>query len=848
MKQNYNLKQTLCWFVFLLLSFQSFQANAQTQQYLHFDRINDFVEIPEASQYISGAPAVTLTGWFYCDELAYGQGMFGFRNGGTGDGEMYMIQLNDGLLENRYITSTAFSEYVSPSFTVLPEVWQHYAWIFTGSEVQLWLDGNMVGSSPSSSGPITSTDTPLALGQLISPFNFFYGGRMDEVSLWSKALTQTEIQDMIDNELVGDEANLELYYKFNQGVPGEDNTSISMLTCEVGNGERDGILTDFALTGEDSNFGGELDNSFQAITFPQVGDRLTTDAPFTLGASATSGLAVEYTIVSGPATINGTEITLDGIVGEVTVRASQPGDGTFTAAIDIENSFMVLDPDTYVPDSEPRSPLNNKEVWVPELGPIQLASITSIGSPGLFNVDNVVFEIDGTPVAAKDWGNDHYTGWWTPPAYGNYTMKIIATNNYGAASSVDVPFEVVDQMTDISANAATDIHLNINVGEEIVSAELPCYMGAFDNIIANLDIGCPAGGCDPWDRISGVEVKGHNGEWYEIIRYITPYGLACNHSVDLTDFMSLLQGKVDFRFYLGTQGNGFLYTLDFDYGGGVPTHKYSKVEKLWNETFDFGDFENLQPASTRAASYPDNVLASKVKILATGHGWSGVANDNTNNAAEFSENTHQVRVNGTAASFDQYNWLECDPNPDGCNDQFGTWYFDRAGWCPGSIAPWFDFDVSSFIAGNDITLDYILDEEYVDLCHPNHPDCVTGVTCEDCNKGFNPHLITASFLINLGDMPIDETSVTPLSTDNLNTVAFDIFPNPSSGIFTVEFDESKKLESIQVFNNLGQLARTFNSDRNTNVRILHLEDMPKGIYFVEIRTEDGMGIKKVIIE
>jgi len=284
MKKLYSLTYTLSCLVFLALSLHSFDAISQTQQYLHFDRMDDFVEVPNASQYISGAEAVSMTGWFYHDELAYGQGMFGFRNGGTGDGEMYMIQLNNGVLENRYITSAAFSEYVSPAFTVLPETWQHYAWVYTGSEVQLWLDGELVGSSPSSSGPIASTDTPFAIGQLISPFNFFFGGRIDEVSLWSKALSQDEIKDMIANELVGDEANLELYYKFNQGVPGEDNSSVTTLKNEVGDGDRDGLLKNFALTGQNSNFGGELDNSFQAISFPLIGNKLITDAPFDLEA------------------------------------------------------------------------------------------------------------------------------------------------------------------------------------------------------------------------------------------------------------------------------------------------------------------------------------------------------------------------------------------------------------------------------------------------------------------------------------------------------------------------------------------------------------------------------------
>jgi hypothetical protein len=98
-----------------------------------------------------------------------------------------------------------------------------------------------------------------------------------------------------------------------------------------------------------------------------------------------------------------------------------------------------------------------------------------------------------------------------------------------------------------------------------VESELPSYQGAFDDIQATLTITCPPGGCDPWDRVSSIEVKGHNGEWYEIIRYLTPYGVACGHNIDLTDFMSLLQGKVTFRGNLGTQGNGFLYTLRLDY-------------------------------------------------------------------------------------------------------------------------------------------------------------------------------------------------------------------------------------------------------------------------------------------
>ena len=841
MKIQYTLKFVLFLLVGLLVV-QDNLLQAQSQQYLHFDREDDYIEVPAASQYIANGSGLSLTGWFYCDELAYGQGMFGFRNGGSGDGEMYMIQLNNGVLECRYIVPNGFSEVVAPAFTVIPEVWQHYAWVYDGSQVILYLDGEVVGTAAATAGPITSMDTPFAIGQLISPWDFNYGGRIDEVSVWSKGLSQSEIQDMMANELTGNEPNLELYYKFNQGVPNEDNTSITKLTCEIGNGERDGNILNFALMGETSNFGGELDNSFQAITFPQIPDKLISDAPFQLEASASSMLPVSYTVVSGPATVSGNTITLDGTVGEVVIRASQAGDSTFDPAVDIENSFMVLDPDTFVPETEARSPLSGKEVWVPELGPIPLACISNIGSPELFEVASVAFEIDGTTVEAKDWKNDHYTGWWTPPGYGSYSMKIISTNNYGASSTNTVNFTVVDEMSDLSTNAATDIHLDINVGEAIVTAELPCYMGAFDEIIANLTIECPPGGCDPWDRISGVEVKGHDGVWYEIIRYITPYGLACNHSVDLTDFMSLLQGKVDFRFYLGTQGNGFLYTLDFDYGGGIPTHKYSAVGKLWNDTYDFGNPADLKPTGTINATFPENTLSSKIKLLSTGHGWGA---NNTGNAAEFHEDTHHVWVNGEEA-FAQHNWLDCDPNPDGCNDQFGTWYFDRAGWCPGAIAPWFDFDMASYISGNDVALQYIFDEDYVDLCHVNNPNCISGVTCTNCNDGFNPHLIVASFLISKGDQPIDESGVVN-TRDLRNNLNFAVYPNPSNGTVNLEYIGTEQLLAIRILNNMGQVVRAYERQRATNVHILQLSEFPKGIYFVELQTAKGSGIKKLLL-
>lgn len=78
----------------------------------------------------------------------------------------------------------------------------------------------------------------------------------------------------------------------------------------------------------------------QTITFPVIADRLTTSAPFALTATASSGLTVAYQVVSGPATVTGSVVTITG-AGTVTIRASQAGDANHTAATNVDRSFTV---------------------------------------------------------------------------------------------------------------------------------------------------------------------------------------------------------------------------------------------------------------------------------------------------------------------------------------------------------------------------------------------------------------------------------------------------------------------------------------------------------------------------
>ncbi|MDO9152701.1 MAG: PA14 domain-containing protein [Paludibacter sp.] len=82
----------------------------------------------------------------------------------------------------------------------------------------------------------------------------------------------------------------------------------------------------------------------QSISFTPIGQKLKTDSPFALSATASSGLPVEYKLVSGPATLVGSTVSLNGQTGIVTIAANQSGNSIYYPAPEMLRSFYVGDP------------------------------------------------------------------------------------------------------------------------------------------------------------------------------------------------------------------------------------------------------------------------------------------------------------------------------------------------------------------------------------------------------------------------------------------------------------------------------------------------------------------------
>lgn len=483
---------------------------------------------------------------------------------------------------------------------------------------------------------------------------------------------------------------------------------------------------------------------------------------------------------------------------------------------------------------------------MPELKPYQLRAAASATAPG--TITSVVFHLNGTDQPAM-LVNGEYQAWWTPTGHGPAQISATATASDGGTATATVDVEVVNSATTQTVTTFNGAVINFDgsgasqwyYGNYV----LPQSLGAYENITAHLTITCPnvAGGCDDWDRLAWVQAKAPNGEWVEIIRYITPYGRACNHQIDATDFASLLQGNTELRMYIETWGTGgWQIGLDLAYQAGIPDYAYTTVQTVWQGNYNFGDPANLQPVPTVSINTTGNIEAAKLRMATTGHGWGP---NNTANAAEFYQADHQVVANGHV--FNQELWSICNPNPDGCQPQSGTWQYNRAGWCPGSISRPYMYDLTPYLGTDgEVQLSYIFEPGYQDFCHPNNPNCISGSTCPDCNDGYNPYYRVSAYVIAQANEPFqlgigNGPSAVPAPTLTLS-------PNPARGQFKLHVDRELGPNTVTVHDASGRTLRTwsFQSSDQLARYLFGTGALGAGTYFVKVQNRETHAVAVLV--
>ncbi len=167
---------------------------------------------------------------------------------------------------------------------------------------------------------------------------------------WSTfAYTNTDAAPMYQVSLpgVGTNAhNLKMAFHGNEITVSYDGTNMMTVTdIEVAPYKNGGIGLD--MWTDQTPYAMAVDNvtviqtlADQSIIFGALADNTYGVAPFDVSATASSGLPVTFSIVSGPATIASNTITITG-AGLVTVRASQAGNFNYNAAANVDQSFTV---------------------------------------------------------------------------------------------------------------------------------------------------------------------------------------------------------------------------------------------------------------------------------------------------------------------------------------------------------------------------------------------------------------------------------------------------------------------------------------------------------------------------
>ncbi len=311
------MKKLLFSFVMLLVPMAMI---AQNDNALAFDNLDDYVYAPGTSALISGSTSMSVSMWVYPQNTVpvYPdlEGFAGFRN--NTDADFYILQLSPNGIEARFRNSSGIAYDIV--FTgLLLNTWQHFTMTLNGSTLTLYHNGIFAGAA-TVSGSINAPSESFYLGMLPwTGANFHLNGKLDEVSLWNKALTLSEIACVMDGGVDPSDNDLLLYYKCNQGTAGGNNSSVTSLLDSKGN--VNGILTGFALNGSNSNF-------VSGIATPasiSITDTICPGATYQFGSQVLTSPGTYYEVYSNSSGCDSVvQLTLTSPVINTSVSQSGP--------------------------------------------------------------------------------------------------------------------------------------------------------------------------------------------------------------------------------------------------------------------------------------------------------------------------------------------------------------------------------------------------------------------------------------------------------------------------------------------------------------------------------------------
>ena len=290
--------------------------------------------------------------------------------------------------------------------------------------------------------------------------------------------------------------------------------------------------------------------------------------------------------------------------------------------------------------------------------------------------------------------------------------------------------------------------------EKIVEFPALDQLNNYSGMSIELLRGCPDAngnysdqGCDDYDRKARMFICDEDGSnCHEAARWITPFDRQPHHLTDISPFISMLKpgGNKLIKFQESGWPNSLL-TMNFRfYHGEDLLDTPQSFQPMWVGTIPFNpEFDDNTPPMV--FEVPEN--ATKVEFVSyiTGHGWGC----DGFNCAEFCNSKHMFSVNGGVYEFendhpeanDNTHCMELETIIEGVvPNQWGTWGYGRAGWCPGQDVHPVITDITDYISmGDENVMQY-------NACRQSWNDCVEPPVCPP-NDCYCPEIAVSSYII-----------------------------------------------------------------------------------------------------
>jgi len=217
--------------------------------HLNFDGTNDFVL--SANAITNNTQNQTYQAWFRIPSVPANSDLI-LQRGNDGSGG-WSLQIGINATGRLFAGISATPDtFLTGTTVLLPNTWYHVTFVFeNNNSLRLYLNGTLEASVAIGNRVLRNSDNRFRVGAGNVASEFFRGD-IDEVRVWTMALSQTDIMNSMNCEAQS-QPELVAYYKFNQGFDAVNNVGITAATDDSGNGNN-GTLTNFTLTGTISNW------------------------------------------------------------------------------------------------------------------------------------------------------------------------------------------------------------------------------------------------------------------------------------------------------------------------------------------------------------------------------------------------------------------------------------------------------------------------------------------------------------------------------------------------------------------------------------------------------------------